>query len=237
MSPGFKCNVELIRMNDEILHNDTLNKTFYLKSVLWERRVTNFYLLYLRIKSSQIIPCTSNNSRISEILWHWELPLPLQNLYLEIITGKDIFLEAGNITAFKQSCWKVIFSLMYVCSWGMGGGGCLCGYYPWCMDLTVRGHELSQPAMAQPSPSPRNQTWDPRGPSPIPRTSDMGPHATDIWWLSLETCSNLFSWEPIQTSTGIWWLKHVRLASRQYTSCWNALLLSTVISHELICRR
>ena len=158
MSPGFKCNVEFIRMNDEILHNDTLNKTFYLKSVLWERRVTNFYLLYLKIKSSQIIPCTSNNSRISEILWHWELPLPLQNLYLEIITGKDIFLEAGNITAFKQSCWKVIFSLMYVCSWGMGGGGCPCGYYPWCMDLTVRGHELSQPAMAQPPPDIRHGT-------------------------------------------------------------------------------
>ena len=53
---------------DEILHNDTLNKTFYLKSVLWERTVTNFYLLYLKIKCSQIIPCTSNNNMISKIL-------------------------------------------------------------------------------------------------------------------------------------------------------------------------
>ena len=168
MSPGFKCNVELIRMNDEILHNDTLNKTFYLKSVLWERTVTNFYLLYLKIKSSQIIPCTSNNNRISEILWHWELPVPLQNLYLEIITGKDIFLEDGNITAPKQSCWKVMFSLMYVCSWGMGGSGCPCGHYPWCMDLTVQGPELSQPAMAQPSPLSPKSNMGPPWPQPYP---------------------------------------------------------------------
>ena len=43
----------------------------------------------------------------------------------------------------------------------------------------------------------------------VPQTSDMGapalssPHASDIWWPSLQTCSNLFTWgppSPVQTS-------------------------------------
>ena len=44
-------------------------------------------------------------------------------------------------------------------------------------------------------PSLGHQTWDPSPPRPT--TSDMGPRspgpASDIWWPSLEPCSNLFT--------------------------------------------
>ena len=44
----------------------------------------------------------------------------------------------------------------------------------------------------------------------------------DIWWSSLETCSNLYG----TTCTDIWWpLKHVRLASGRYAFYQNAFLL------------
>ena len=69
-----------------------------------------------------------------------------------------------------------------------------------------------------------------------PPPPDMGPPgpgspASDIWWPSLEICSNLFI-EPhctgllSPTSTDIWWpLKYIRLASGRYASLWNAFLL------------
>ena len=51
--------------------------------------------------------------------------------------------------------------------------------------------------------------------------------ASDIWWPSLETCSNLFTWWSFPPSTYIWWLlKHVQLASGWYASYWNAFLFS-----------
>ena len=54
------------------------------------------------------------------------------------------------------------------------------------------------------------------------------PHATDIWWPSLETCSNTFTW-GLPTSTDIWWSpKHIRLASGKNTSSWNAFLLCCI---------
>ena len=54
---------------------------------------------------------------------------------------------------------------------------------------------------------PRHQTWRPTSPSPPPLPApplpprhqiwDLPPSpATDIWWSSLETCSNLFTWGP-----------------------------------------
>ena len=55
------------------------------------------------------------------------------------------------------------------------------------------------PALAPPLPSgdetwdpPTHQTWDPPGPSP----STAHYSASDIWWWSLETCSNSFIWDP-----------------------------------------
>ena len=41
--------------------------------------------------------------------------------------------------------------------------------------------------------SDRHQTW---GPSPLPWISALGPPTSNIWWWSLETCSNLFTGEP-----------------------------------------
>ena len=60
---------------------------------------------------------------------------------------------------------------------------------------------------------------------------DMGHHwtgtpcASDIWWPSLETCSNLFTLGTLylHTSADIWWLHMV--GARQYPSSWNVLLL------------
>ena len=50
------------------------------------------------------------------------------------------------------------------------------------------------------------------------------PPASDIWWSSLETCSNLFSRGParplLPTSSG----SHLRLASGRNASFWNAVL-------------
>ena len=57
--------------------------------------------------------------------------------------------------------------------------------------------------------------------------SKAPPPASDNWWPSLETCSNLFTWEtPSPTTTDIWWPKHVWLASRWYVSYWNAFLFN-----------
>ena len=54
-----------------------------------------------------------------------------------------------------------------------------------------------------------------------------GPSATDIWWSSLETCSNLFTWgptPPISTDTQCQQLKHIWLSSGQYVSYSHAFL-------------
>ena len=72
--------------------------------------------------------------------------------------------------------------------------------------------------------SPRHETWVPTW-IKRPPTWDMGTYplpllpASDIWWSSLETCSNLFTaGPPSPTGTDIWWwpLKQVRLASGLY---------------------
>ena len=60
-----------------------------------------------------------------------------------------------------------MFSQVSVCH--TVGGGSLYHHYPWCL-----AHHYSPP------PQPRYKTWD--------------PPATDIWWPTLETYSNLLTW-------------------------------------------
>ena len=64
---------------------------------------------------------------------------------------------------------------------GTGRGGTQSDHNPWCIE-----------------------TWVP--PPHLPRRWDLGtyrlPHATDICWSSLWTCSNLFTWGPSPTGTG-----------------------------------
>ena len=64
----------------------------------------------------------------------------------------------------------------------------------------------------------------------VPPSLDMEPGyspATDIWWSSLETYSNLSTWGLTYSSDMEWWpLKHVWLVSGRYAFYWNAFLLS-----------
>ena len=61
--------------------------------------------------------------------------------------------------------------------------------------------------------------------------------ASDIWWPSLETSSNLFTWGSFLPSTDIWWLlKHVQLASERHASYWNAFLFSIKHGTRILCR-
>ena len=60
---------------------------------------------------------------------------------------------------------------------------------------------------------PGHQTWNP-------------PLASDIWWGSLETCSNLFIWRPpgVTSGGGLW---NWRYVISEWASYWNAFLLPT----------
>ena len=51
----------------------------------------------------------------------------------------------------------------------------------------------------------------------------LSSNTTDIWWPTLETCSNLFTRGPSPSSHIWWWpLKQVWFASGWYASYWNA---------------
>ena len=80
------------------------------------------------------------------------------------------------------------------------GGGSPSGHYPWCLG-------------SHPHP---------------PRTSDLGPPATNIGRPTLKTCSNLFTWgPPLFEWHLVVALRHVRFASGRYASYWNAFLSSS----------
>ena len=69
--------------------------------------------------------------------------------------------------------------------------------------------------------APKHQTWEPPALAPPP--------VSDIWWPSLETCSNMFTSRSLLTSTDIYWQStHVRLASAQYASYWNVFLFNHI---------
>ena len=101
-------------------------------------------------------------------------------------------------------------------------------------DLTKQGYPY-QPCSDQtravgtpwPLPLSRHGSW--QAPSPCSP-------ANDIWWTSLETCSNLFIWphwiassHTHCCSTEIWWPpKHVQLASGWYTPYLNAYLFNDI---------
>ena len=84
-----------------------------------------------------------------------------------------------------------MFSLVSVCSQEEGSP---CDHYPWCIGPHCRA-------------LPRHQTIR-NGSTPSPWTSYMWPPASDIWWPSLEICSNLLIWGlPPLTIPSIWWPK------------------------------
>ena len=115
------------------------------------------------------------------------------------------------ITTRQRSWGKVMFSLMSVCLYVNRGSPC--HHYTWCIGT----HCTDSPLALAP---PRHQTWG------LPYASPSYP-GSDNWWPSLETCSNLFTWGP-PNSTDIWWLpKHICIASGRYASYWNAFLLNT----------
>ena len=88
------------------------------------------------------------------------------------------------ITIRQRSCGKVIFWQGSVYHSVQGRSPCV--RYPWCIGLHCAGFPCSGPIidMEPPwlQPRPRHRTWD--------------PSASEIWWPSLETCSNLFTWGP-----------------------------------------
>ena len=70
------------------------------------------------------------------------------------------------ITAGQRSCGNVMFSAMCVCQSVCIQGGSLCDYYPWYLGAHCTGsHHLGS----------RTSDLDLHGPSPLPRTSDLGP--------------------------------------------------------------
>ena len=114
-----------------------------------------------------------------------------------------------------------------------GGRGVSCDNYPWCigphctlspplqtMDITVQNTSSPHPP---PPPQP-----------PIPQTWDLivqGTHASDIWWLRLEICSNLFTSGHLVNPSMHWTIKtkhkcvcyvHVFI----FTSAWQYVYLS-----------
>ena len=77
------------------------------------------------------------------------------------------------------------------------------------------------------TPPSGHGTWGPPDPARTP--------VRDIWWPSLETCSNLFIgphtslYSTPPHSTDIWCPpKHVQLASKGYASYWNAFLFAVI---------
>ena len=103
------------------------------------------------------------------------------------------------ITSRQRSCGKAMFSVLSICPQG--------GF-----DVTINHNALAS-LYSPPSPS-LFRTWDRTG---------QGPSANDIWWPSLETCSNLFSSAalfppPVLTSGGYW-----------STSCWHKWALRILL--------
>ena len=89
----------------------------------------------------------------------------------------------------KPSCVKVMFSVVSVHQSVIPSIGVRCDHHPWC----TRSHYAGTPPGA----------WD--------LTVQNLPPVSDIWWLRLETCSNLFTWGtlPPPTCRCLWWLlKH-----------------------------
>ena len=70
----------------------------------------------------------------------------------------------------------------------------------------------------QPPPQPRHETWNTPPQSCPLDMQPPWPPTTDIWWSSLETCSNLFIAPPLE--------RHLEVASKARTVCrWAAPFL------------
>ena len=92
--------------------------------------------------------------------------------------------------------------------------------YPWCMESHCTGSPLDiRPGT--PNPPSRHQTWR--------------PPATDIWWSSLETCSNLLIWGPRASARHLVVdiEAHIVSTSRRYSSYWNAFLFIKVFRYVI----
>ena len=91
-------------------------------------------------------------------------------------------------TARQRSCGKVMFSLVSVClfqRWRVSP----CDHCTWWIGSLCT---VTPPPIPCYNP-PRHETWESLAPPP----------AGDIWWPSLETCSNLFTWGPTPSGTGM----------------------------------
>ena len=84
----------------------------------------------------------------------------------------------------------------------------------------------SVPSSGIPYPSEIPYPRDTLLPSWIPY-----PPATEIWWWSLETCSNFFTWEPTPSCTPVLTSSGGHRGGR-YASYWNAVLLE-LTSHVI----
>ena len=96
-------------------------------------------------------------------------------------------------------------------------------------NMTIIQDALDHPPL--PPPPDMGPHWTGTPPPPDMDLTGQGPPTSDIWWPSLETCSNLFTSGLPPTSAYIWWpLKYVRsaLVSRRYASYWNAFLFYSV---------
>ena len=121
-------------------------------------------------------------------------------------TNSRLFLS--YFTARQRSCGKVMFSLVSVClftRWRVSP----CDHYPWFIGSLCTA---TPPPIPCYNP-PRHETWD----------SLALLTASDTWWPSLETCSNLFTWGPSPPPPRI-------LVTMRCTSYWNAFLFKS-LSH------
>ena len=128
-----------------------------------------------------------------------------------LLTGRVSYYQCA-ITARKRSCGKVMFSHVSVCHSVQGDP-------MWPLPMMYWD-------MGTPPPAPRYQTW-------VVITGNMGPTSLLLTsgghhWRPVQTCS-LEDQPPLHPSgTGLYWWppKRVWLASGQYASYWNTVLLN-----------
>ena len=139
----------------------------------------------------------------------------------------------------QRSCRKVMFLVVSVClSVHRGKGGPHVYITHDALDLILQSPALSPP----PPPSPPDSPSPPPPPQALP-PSDMGlpwfkpPHPLLVKsggrnWRPVQTCSlDLTVLSPTPICNDIWWpLKHVQLASEQYTF-YRGCFLFIILSH------
>ena len=165
--------------------------------------ILNFFLTIITLRNfdffSFLVDCQLSPAKLKFINWLVSLWCPhCQNhkkwtshgqifcmtskvFYIQVVppiwtNWQDKSVQSAIFTVRQRNCGKVIFSVMCLCLFTRGFP---CDHYPWCIGPHCTG--LLQPG-----------SWS-------PRTSDMGPSASDIYWPLLQTCSNLITSGPACT--------------------------------------